>query len=82
MSVKSQESRRISSLLGERRISGVAMVVVLALALAFGLVGFLFHIFWIVSVLVMALGLGYVVADTRRDRRDVIDRQEDADRTG
>jgi hypothetical protein len=43
MSVRSPESRRISLLLVERRVSGVAMVGVLSTALLFGLVGFAIH---------------------------------------
>jgi general stress protein CsbA len=68
--VKSPESRRISSLLAERRVSGVAMVAVLSVALLFGLVGFAFHTLWVVTIVVLALGLGYVVANVRQDRRD------------
>jgi len=82
MSVRSRESRRISSLIRERMVSGVAMVAVLSVALLCGLVGFALHVFWVVSVVVLALGLGYVVANTRQDRREVTDRrQEDAERT-
>jgi uncharacterized membrane protein len=63
-------------------VSGVAMVAVLSVALLCGLVGFALHVFWVVSVVVLALGLGYVVANTRQDRREVTDRrQEDAERT-
>ena len=80
MSVRSRESRRVSSLLGERRVSGTAMVVVLSVALLCGLVGFAFHTLWIVAIVVLALGLGYVVANVRQDRREVIEgRQDEAD---
>jgi hypothetical protein len=68
--VKSPESRRISSLLAERRVSGVAMEAVLSVAFVFGLAGFVFHPLWVVTIVVLALGLGYVVANTRQDRRD------------
>jgi len=82
MSVRSPESRRISLLLVERRVSGVAMVAVLSAALLFGLVGFAFHTLWVVAIVVLALGLGYVVANARQDRKDVVDqRKEDAART-
>jgi general stress protein CsbA len=75
MTTKAQDSRRISSLLADRRVSGVAMAVVLTASLLFGLVGFAFHTLWIVSIVVLALGLGYVVANLRQDRREVV--QED-----
>ena len=73
MSARSPESRRISSLLSERRVSSAAMAAVLSTALFFGLVGFAFHTLWIITILALALGLGYVVANARGDRRDVVD---------
>ncbi len=82
MSARSPESRRISSLLGQRRVSDVAMVAVLSVALLSGLVGFAFHMFWVVAIVVLALGLGYVVANARQDRGETIDRhREDEERT-
>jgi general stress protein CsbA len=82
MSARSPESRRISSLLGQRRVSDVAMVTVLSVALLCGLVGFAFHMFWVVAIVVLALGLGYVVANARQDRGETIDRhREDEERT-
>jgi hypothetical protein len=47
------------------------MLVVLAGSLLFGLVGFAFHTLWIVSIIMLALGLGYVVANVRQDRSEV-----------
>ena len=82
MPVRSSESRRISSLLRERRVSGAAMVAVLSVALLCGLIGFALHVFWVVAIVVLALGLGYVVANARQERRESIDRRrEDAERT-
>jgi uncharacterized membrane protein len=79
MSVRSPESRRISSLLRERRVSGAAGGVPV-FALLFGLIGFALQVLWVVSVVVLALGLGYVVANARQDRQEVTDRhQEDAE---
>ncbi len=51
------------------------MVAVLSAALLFSLVGFALHVLWVVAILVLALGLGYVVANARQDRRDVVDRR-------
>ncbi len=73
MPARSPEARRISSLLSERRVSSAAMAALLSIALLFGLIGFAFHTFWIIAILVLALGLGYVVANARQDRRDVVD---------
>jgi general stress protein CsbA len=64
-------------LLLERKVSGTAMAAVLSVALLFGLVGFAFHTLWIVSIVLLALGLGYVVANARQDRREVLDRRLD-----
>jgi len=81
MAVRSSETRRIHSLLGQRRVADVVMVIILSLALLAGLVGFAVHVLWIVAIVVLALGLGYVVANARQDRREAIDRhQEDEER--
>ena len=48
---------------------------VLCAALVFGLIGLAVHFLWIVAIIIMALGLGYTVANSRRDRIDVINQQ-------
>jgi hypothetical protein len=56
------------------------MVAILSVALLAGLVGFAVHVLWIAAI--VALGLGYVVANARQDRREAIDRhREDEERT-
>jgi cytochrome c-type biogenesis protein CcmH/NrfF len=81
MPVRSSETRRIHSLLGQRRVSDVVMVAILSVALLAGLVGFAVHLLWIAAIVVLALGLGYVVANARQDRREAIDRhREDEER--
>jgi hypothetical protein len=51
------------------------IVGVLCAALLFGLIGLAAHFLWIVAIIIMALGLGYTVANSRRDRIDVINQQ-------
>jgi Flp pilus assembly protein TadB len=69
-------------LLGQRKVSDVVMVAILSVALLAGLVGFAVHVLWIAAIVVLALGLGYVVANARQDRRERIDRhREDEERT-
>jgi hypothetical protein len=63
MAVRSSETRRIHSLLGQCRVSDVVMVAVLSVAFLAGLVGFAIHVLWIVAIVVLALGLGNVVAN-------------------
>ncbi len=75
MAQGSPEARRISSLLVERKVSSTAMVAVLGVALLFGLVGFAWNALWVVAIAALALGLGYVVANARQDRRDIDDRR-------
>jgi uncharacterized membrane protein len=55
------------------------MVIILSVALLGGLVGFAIHVLWIVAVLVLAVGLGYVVANARQDRREAIDRHREGE---
>ncbi len=68
-------------MLRERRVSGAAMMAVLSGALLCGLIGFALHVFWVVAIVVLALGLGYVVANALQGHRESIDRRrEDAER--
>jgi hypothetical protein len=48
---------------------------VLCAALLFALIGLAAHFLWIVAIIIMALGLGYTVANSRRDRIDVINQR-------
>ncbi len=54
------------------------MTAVLAVALLCGLVGFALHFLWVVAIIVMALGLGFTVANSRRDRIDVVNQRAEA----
>lgn len=51
------------------------IVGVLCAALLLGLIGLAVHFMWIVAILVLALGLGYTVANSRRDRIDVLNQR-------
>ena len=48
---------------------------VLSIAMVLGLVGFAFHVLWVVAIIVMALGLGFTVANIRRDRIDLVNQR-------
>jgi membrane associated rhomboid family serine protease len=79
--VRSPESRRNSSLLVERRVSGVVMIAVLAIAFISGLVGFAIHMVWFVAIVALALGLGYVIANSRKERVEAVARRESTQTT-
>ena len=71
-------TQRISLLLGQRTSLSQVMLVILSVALILGLIGFAVHALWVVAVIVIALGLGYTAANSRRDRTDAVNqRQED-----
>ena len=55
------------------------MVAFMSVALLFGLVGFAVHMLWVAAAIVLAVGLGYVVANARQDRREAIDRRGEND---
>jgi hypothetical protein len=46
----------------------MAVFAILSFALMFGLVGFAAHAFWVLAIVVLALGLGYLFALTRTHR--------------
>jgi hypothetical protein len=82
MTSRSRDNRRISSLLVERRVSGLAMVVILSLALLLGIAAFGVHVSWVAAIVVLALGLGYVFANARQAGREVADQHfEEAEST-
>lgn len=47
------------------------MLSALSLALLCGLIGFAVHFMWVFAIIVMALALGFVIADSRRNRIDI-----------
>jgi len=68
---ESRLNERLARLLLQKRGPDAVMLVVLFLALFFGLIGLAVHFLWVVAIIVMALGLGFIVADSRRDRIDI-----------
>jgi hypothetical protein len=68
-------NERLGRVLGPKLGPDAVIVGVLCAALLFGLIGLAAHFLWIVAIIIMALGLGYTVAKSRRDRIDVINQQ-------
>ena len=69
--------QRLARVLGQKRGPDAVITGVLCAALLFGLIGLAAHPLWIVAIIIIALGLGYTVANSRRDRIDVINQQAD-----
>jgi hypothetical protein len=74
---ESRLNERIGRLLRQKKGPDTLMLVVLSVAILLGLIGFALHFLWIVAIVVMALGLGFVVADSRRDRIDIANETTD-----
>jgi uncharacterized protein (DUF58 family) len=53
------------------------MLAIIATALICALFGFIFHLLWIVAIVVLALGLGFVVASLRANRREVVETSQE-----
>jgi hypothetical protein len=71
-------NERLARVLGQKRGPDVVVVGVLCAALFLGLIGLAVHFLWIVAIIVIALGLGYTVANSRRDRIDVVNQRAEA----
>lgn len=74
---EAQLNERLARVLGQKRGPDAVITGVLCAALVAGLIGLAAHFLWIVAIIIMALGLGYTVANSRRDRIDVINQQAD-----
>ena len=68
-------NERLGRLLRQRKGPDAVMLGVLSVALLFGLIGFAVHFLWTAAIVVMALGLGFIIADSRRDRIDLADQR-------
>lgn len=68
--LESRLNERLGRLVRQRKGPDAMMIGVLSVALLFGLIGFAAHAMWIVTVIVLALGLGFIIADSRRNRID------------
>ena len=75
-------NERLGRLLRQRKGPDAVMLGVLSVALFCGLIGFAAHFMWIVAILVMALGLGFIIADSRRDRIDIANQRAEKADTG
>ena len=78
---ETRRNERLGRLLLQKKGPDAVMLVVLAAALLFGLIGLAVHFLWIVAIIVMALGLGFAVADSRRNRIDIANERTDRART-
>jgi Flp pilus assembly protein TadB len=77
---QSRLNERFARVLSQKKGPDAVMVGVLCVALVLGLVGLAVHVLWVVAIIVMALGLGFALANRRRDRMDVVNqRAEDAE---
>lgn len=75
---ESRWNERLGRLLSQKKGPGAVLEGVLGVALLLGLIGLAVHVLWIFAIIVMALGLGFSIADHRRDRIDVVNQQADS----
>jgi hypothetical protein len=62
-------------LLRQKKGPDTVMVGVLSVALLLGLIGLALHFLWVAAIIVMALGLGFTIANSRRNRIDVVNQR-------
>lgn len=74
---ETRRNERLGRLLLQKKGPDAVMLVVLTAALLFGLIGLAVHFLWVVAIIVMALGLGFAVADSRRNRIDIANERTD-----
>jgi hypothetical protein len=74
---QSRLNERFARVLRQKKGPDAVMVGVLCVALVLGLVGLAVHVLWVAAIIVMALGLGFALANRRRDRIDVVNRRAD-----
>ena len=72
---ESRSNERRALLLTQKKAPDAVMVGVLSVALLLGLVGLALHVLWVVAIIVMALGLGFTIANSRRNRIDVVNQR-------
>ncbi len=72
---ESRLNERLARLLSQKKGPDAAIVAVLSAALFFGLLGFALHSLWVVAIIAMALGLGFTLANSRRNRIDVVNQR-------
>jgi hypothetical protein len=72
---ESRLNDRLARLLSQNKAPDAMIVAVLSAALVFGLLGFALHFLWVVAIIVMALGLGFTLANSRRNRIDVVNQR-------
>ncbi len=66
---------RVARLLNEKTAPDAVLLGVLSVALLLGLIGLAVHVLWVVAIVVMALGLGFTVANSRRDRIEMLNQR-------
>jgi type IV secretory pathway VirB2 component (pilin) len=80
---ESRLNERLARLLNQKKGPDAVIVAVLSVVLVFGLLRFALHCLWVVAIIVMALGLGFTVVNSRRNRVDVVnhraERRSDAE---
>jgi hypothetical protein len=70
-------NERLRRLLSQKRGPDAVMLSALSVALLCGLIGFAVHFMWVVAIIVMALALGFVIADSRRNRIDIANQRDE-----
>ena len=70
-------NERLRRLLSQKRGPDAVMLGALSVALLCGLIGFAVPFMWVVAIIVMALALGFVIADSRRNRIDIANQRDE-----
>jgi hypothetical protein len=72
-----RSAERLARVVRQKKAPNVLLTGVLGLALLLGVVGLAVHALWVVAIIVMALGLGFSIANSRRDRFEAEQLAED-----